>query len=278
MNIISTKMELYGEFPEFLKPHIIDAYNAALCVADPTDIRLLRAPYSELLFQRFYESQTSSIECGYHGTGGVLPSGQTVLDSILTFGMLDPTNIKYKVKNGNAYGPGIYISTCPEYSRNYMRAINSIGANGAIDINNSNCMIIALMIKGNSARSIDRDNTLGVDSVQAGNIVVLRSTSQVLPVFVCSKLLNRFKVIPKPHTFQETDEIMNKIIAMNKDITFNDELFVRALDIQENYAKDVKLGIIYNLIMKIADGRDIAANIETINKEVIRFVTDYDLS
>ena len=273
-------MELFGDFPEFLKPHIAEAYMAALRIADPEDISLLRAPYSELLFGRFYEmtkgmrdDQKPIIEHGFHGTS------PDVLNSILTFGMLDPTSIKYKVKNGNTYGPGVYISTCPKYSRSYARQSGGIC-----------CMLIVLMIKGCDIKSADQKGiTLETDNVQAGNIVVLRSTSQVLPVFVCKKLLNSFKLPSSsismftllPGKNGESKPIWKIIEELHEKITFDEGAFSIALDIQQKYisiVKDesVKISLIYNLILKFADGKSITD--PSVINQVMETLMEYDLS
>lgn len=299
-------MELFGDFPEYLKPHIANAFTMALRVANLEDIRLLRAPYSELLFGRFYEmSSSNTIECGFHGTS------PEVLNSILTFGMLDPTSIKYNVKNGNAYGPGVYISTCPEYSRAYAYSKSDL-ASGRVVRNDyrispepdnipegdivqcESCMLIVLMIKGTNIKSADSiGKTLETDNVQAGNIVVLRSTSQVLPIFACTKLLKRFKVLPTLTMFSQIagtntapsgGKIVSNIIdEMHDKIEFNEEVYLMALSIRQEFLaavkdvnQNVKIGLIYNLILKFADDKSLAD--ESVKSKVLETLTDYDLS
>jgi hypothetical protein len=207
-----------------LRPHIIAAYRAAATIADEKDIKMLYMPVAEFLFLNFRKySANKKIGVFFHGTN------KEVLDSITTYGMLDPTSIKYNIKNGNAYGPGIYLSPNPRFSINY----------------SSGCMIIALALEGVQELSIDSSNTLNRDSVTGGaDIKVFRSTSQVLPVFYFGN-----KTLKNNKVNLTDDEIMDIIKYKMSEIVFDSNTVAIAQRIKEK-DNTVRTSVIYNLLLK----------------------------
>lgn len=179
------------------------------------------AEHNFLAFQSYCSNKT--IRVCFHGTD------KTVLDSITTYGMLDPTNEKYNVRNGNAYGPGVYVSPNYNYSKNYAKG----------------CLLVVLALFGTSDASIDKAETLQCDHIVGGSdIVVLRSTSQSLPIFAIStngRLKN--------NTVNLSDEEILKIIYRKRaEITFDCDI----LSMAETMGSEsgVRADIVYNLLMR----------------------------
>lgn len=260
---------MFANFPDVLLSHVCEAYRAARKLADPDDIQLLRMPYTEHLFMQFRKyTENKDISVVYHGTGA------EVLDSIVTYGMLDPTSPMYKVKNGNAYGPGVYVSPNPNFSISYMGLVNNIkNSKVANPINPKGCILVLLAIKGTQAKAADINisstdiNSAGINSSHVSgtnfatldcdyyhpnsNIIVLRSTSQVLPIFACKK-------INKSNVILTDEQCLRDIGDMQANIVLDDKVLELSLELQAKYnriadqsdSNNIKLGVIYNLFMK----------------------------
>jgi hypothetical protein len=96
---------------------------------------------------------------GLHGTD---PAN---IDSILAKGLLSPQDEAYKMKHGNAHGPGVYTTTSESYSSSY------------------GCVLVLAIIPGNNT-TIRKDYDTGeFDSITSSHITVLRSSRQVCPLF-----------------------------------------------------------------------------------------------
>jgi hypothetical protein len=250
---------MFDNFPDVLIGHVFDAYKKAISLAKPEDIQLLRMPYAEHLFMNFREFCTEKdITIAFHGTSSA------VINSIATYGMLDPTSSMYRIKNGNVYGPGVYVSPNYNYSLGYMSIDRNI-------VNRNGCLLVVLAIKGSSGKSLDKGVTLDSDfSHPHSDIIVLRSTSQVLPLFVCKKI--RGKTV-------NVDITMNGFLAelarMQSAIKLDDDILERSCMLQ-SANEGVKLGIIYNLFMKKIFGKKV--DLDVITAEVAQMLNDFDFS
>lgn len=262
---------MFDNFPEELLDHVRNAYRTARGLAKLEDIQLLRMPYAEHLFRQFRNfSSNKGIDIVYHGTDA------GVLDSIATYGMLDPTSPLYKIKNGNAYGPGIYVSPNSSFSIDYMRSSNK---------NSTGCLLIMLAVKGTRDVSADGGNdgrytaiadgtTLNCDYYQPNrDIIVLRSTSQVLPIFSCKKITKNANRDSPIEDFT-IEKCLADIAAMQSNISLNEDIVEACLSLQSGGNEDVKLGVIYNLFMKKISSSD--RPITVIAAEVAQMLNDFD--
>lgn len=205
---------------EILGEHIRNAYKFIL--GKYKNITPLISPMSRYLFEQFFNtppcgednSTKLEIEIGYHGTT------KEVLDSIVNFGMLDPTSAQYKVRNGNVHGKGVYVSPSLQFAQGYNRG----------------CVLVLLFIRGNACQGKGYSSKDELDSDHYSpcrDIVVLRSTTQVLPIFAASEIGK--SDIPIEDLFSE--------------IKFDEEVLKVATEINE-IDMDVNVLVIYNLLLR----------------------------
>lgn len=206
----------------------------------------LISPMSQFLFKQFYYSlmidDKSNIEIGYHGTS------KLVVDSICTFGMLDPTSEKYKVRNANLYGRGVYVSPNINFASSYGSGPDR-------------CILAVLFIRGLVKDITASNKDINGDYCNPINdIVVLRSTTQVLPLFAA---------------FNDGKTNESKSIEdLYANISYDKELLDIAIEINE-LDTNVNLLVIYNLLI-----REIANGLEKEQAKIIIAgkITDFDYS
>lgn len=229
---------------ESLKEFIVSAYNQLVGMYPKSKIVGLDSPVSELLFINYlsmYES--NKVEVGFHGTR------PEVVKSIEMYGMLDSNSPKYRVANGNVYGKGIYVSPSLAYASGYGKG----------------CLLSLLYIKGQVKDENPRQNTEleGDYTNPIESIIVLRSTAQVLPIFmVCTT--------DKSHTNQQASSFED--IENLFDVEYNQQLMSIANDIREQYDPNVRTKVVYNLLI-----REMKNDMPDTEK-VISLIRDFDYS
>lgn len=207
--------------------HATKLFNALAKRCSPDKIMPIRGSISEFLFLSFlnyYEDKDSAISIVFHGTDAV------IANSIQLYGMFDPTFDNYKVKNGNAWGKGVYVTPNIDFAMPYAK-------------NRGNGIIIAgLAIKGETKTDnlVMGSNDLKSDSQVIGDIVVLRSTCQMLPLFAVST-----KYLANNDT--SVDE--NYVDALLTIDPPNDAFVEHARHLKTMFP-EVKFGVIYQLIIR----------------------------
>ena len=196
--------------------------------SDISKIRPIRGHISEYLFCMFHEycmSENKAIDMAFHGTGG------EVADSVQLYGMFDPTFAGYNVKNGNVWGKGVYVSPNINFAKGYAR--------------NNGIIIAGLIIKGVTEKEkfVTGHNDLNSDSQVIGDIIVLRSTSQMLPLFVVpGTCVNTANINNTVYDQSYVDELLTVEPA-------NVEMVNTTKHLKAMFPK-VKFGVIYQLLFR----------------------------
>lgn len=207
-----------------------------------SDIYALSAPITEFNFKNFHDCYPDlDIEIGFHGTC------KEVLDSICNFGMLDPSNMNYKVRNGNVYGKGIYVSPVLSYAQGYDKGY----------------LLVVLFVRGRIEYKAKSNEALDGDYHHpCKQIMVLRSTTQVLPIFAAA---NRGRACP-----HGLDDLYGKI-------THNQEVMDVAKELNE-VDTNVNVLVIYNLLIRELGINSNSTISDEIKNKIVNLLTEMDYS
>jgi len=241
---------MFDNINEHIAPSVLTAITDVCKHVSFSSLRLLRIPLNEFKFTNFYLSNSEhKIEVCYHGTSS------KVLDSINTLGMLDPDSELYNVANGNVYGAGVYMSPRFDFARGYAK--------------NNGCILVTLVVRGTTTPETGKmvlgKHPLMHDYQQpCGDILVLRSSIQVLPILVVNAKFN------KPDSYIPVEPLE----VLHTNVKLDNVLMSVAESIKPT---DVKIGVVYNLL---ARGRIIKprATIDEVTQAVVETLDMFDYS
>lgn len=231
-----------------LQSSIVKAYNLLISNNPKMQIIALNSPISSLLFLNYLNAyETNKIEIGFHGTRS------DVIKSIETYGMLDSNSPKYRVANGNVYGKGIYVSPSIRFASGYAR--------------NSGWLLVLLYIRGQIADTNPTCNCeLNGDYTSPHkDIVVLRSTIQVLPIFA-AKINAVDKVKCSANSFKDIEQLF-------ENIKYDESLMNISNIIRETYDANVRAEVVYNLLIREMNGESLT---EEHQAKVAKLISDFD--
>ena len=133
--------------------------------------RLDTSGTEERFFKCMDEFSDADVEMAFHGTS------KKNVGSIVRNGFIGPGDMGYNKQNGNVYGPGVYATSKYSYAAKY-------GEDNAV-------MVLAILPGEQVAYKLggctDKHGRLTADSVRHNHITVLRSSAQVIPVFIIEK-------------------------------------------------------------------------------------------
>lgn len=214
------------------------------------EIHALSAPIAEFIFKGFVEGNGLNIEIGFHGTR------KEVLESICNFGMLDPSNVNYKVHNGNVHGKGIYVSPSLQFAQGYDRG----------------CLLVLLYAKGNDEckRTVRNGQDIDADFyIPCRDIVVLRSTSQVLPIFAVSGVSRC-----------NQNGVSHDLEYLYNNISYDPVIMREAIELN-SIDENVNVLVIYNMLIREAFKGKLnydKNSLEEVKKVVANMLTEFDYS